>query len=49
MVGKCGFDLDINSFPYLIRDKVCSFYKDIESKEETTYTREVKWVEKYYR
>lgn len=57
MVGKCGFAPDINSCPYFIRDKegcsnedkVCSYYGNIESKEETPYTREVKWFEKYYR
>ena len=57
MVGKCDFAPDINSCPYFIRDKegcnnedkVCSFYRDIESKKEIQDTRQVKWFEKYYK
>lgn len=57
MVSTCSFAPNINSCPYFIRDKegcsnknkVCSFYGDIESKQETAEMREAKWFEKYYK
>ncbi len=57
MTGKCSFAPDINKCFYFVpdkegcnnKDKVCSFYSDVEAKEEATDTREEKWFEKYYR
>ena len=60
MFGKCAFAPDINNCPHYIANKEgcvnpkrgCSFFREfdqIKESTESTYVKEPKWFERYYK